>query len=111
MEAHGVVEFLNERLQLGITPMPCPRKFMKQWMDLADKIDNLRSDVHIALVGKYTRLEDSYTSVLKALHHAANLAGFCLNYTLIEATNLEEQTLEYEPAAYHEAWMSLCKSE
>lgn len=111
MEAHGVVEFLNERLQLGVTPMPPARKFMRQWMDLADRIDNLRADVSIALVGKYTRLEDSYTSVIKSLQHAANLVGFNLNLKLIEATNLEKEMLLEEPTAYHEAWGQLCKSE
>lgn len=35
-------------------------------------------DVTIALVGKYTKLEDSYASVTKALQHAAVAAGFRL---------------------------------
>lgn len=106
-----MVEFLNQRLQLGITPMPPARKFMRQWLELADRMDMLRSDINIALVGKYTRMEDSYTSVIKALQHAANLIGFKLRLTLIEASNLEKEMLVEEPAAYHEAWGQLCKSE
>lgn len=39
-------------------------------------VDNLRKVLNIALVGKYTILEDSYTSVSKALQHAAVTAGF-----------------------------------
>jgi CTP synthase len=35
-------------------------------------------DVTIALVGKYTKLEDSYASVTKALQHAALAAGLRL---------------------------------
>lgn len=111
MESHGIVEFLNERLQLGISPMPPARKFMKQWMDLADRIDNLRNEVCIALVGKYTRLEDSYTSVIKALQHAANSVGCSVNIKLIEASNLEKDMLNDDPAAYHDAWGQVCKSE
>lgn len=111
MESHGTVEFLNERLQLGISPMPPARKFMKQWIDLADKIDHLRNEVSIALVGKYTRLEDSYTSVIKALQHAANSVGYTVNIKLIEASNLEKDMLTDDPGAYHDAWGQLCKSE
>ena len=33
--------------------------------------DHMTREVTITLVGKYTRLEDSYTSVIKALRHAA----------------------------------------
>lgn len=109
MESHGIVEYLNERLQLGIKSWP--RKHMKQWSDLAYKIDNLRQEVCIALVGKYTRLEDSYTSVTKALQHAANTIGYKVNVRFIEASNLEKETQEMDPVAYHEAWKQLCKSE
>lgn len=111
MESHGVVEFLNERLQLGLSTLPPAYKFMKQWMDLSDKIDHLRSEISIALVGKYTRLEDSYTSVIKALQHAANTVGCNANIKLIEASNLEKEMLNEDPAAYHDAWSQLCKSE
>lgn len=111
MESHGLVEFLNERLHLDITPMPPARKFMKQWIDLSDRIDHLRHGVNIVLVGKYTRLEDSYTSVIKALQHAANSVGYTVAIKLIEASNLEKEMLSDDPAAYHEAWGQLCKSE
>lgn len=111
MESHGVVEYLNERLELGINPMPPPRKFMKQWVDLSSRIENLRHAVNIALVGKYTRLEDSYTSVTKALQHAANAIGFNVNIKFIEASNLEKTMQIDEPAAYHEAWSELCRSD
>lgn len=84
---------------------------MKQWIELADRIDNLRHDVNIALVGKYTRLEDSYTSITKALQHAANSVGFNVNIKFIEASNLEKEMLTEEPTSYHEAWHELCKSE
>jgi len=33
--------------------------------------DHVSREVTICLVGKYTRLEDSYASVIKALSHAA----------------------------------------
>ena len=36
MENQGIVEFFNDRLQLGIT-MPPPRRFMQKWKDLAER--------------------------------------------------------------------------
>ena len=35
------------------------------------RYEHLRKEVTIALVGKYTKLEDAYISVNKALEHAA----------------------------------------
>jgi len=81
IEHQGVIEFLSDRLQLNIG-MPRPRFFMRKWRELAERVDHLRKDVNIALVGKYTRLEDSYASVTKALQHAAIEAGYKLNLTV-----------------------------
>ncbi|GLH10259.1 CTP synthase [Gryllus bimaculatus] len=110
MESQGIVEFFNDRLQLGIA-MPPPRRFMHKWKDLAERVDTLRKDVNIALVGKYTKLEDSYASVTKALQHAAICAGYKLNLKYIEAANLEKETKLSDPVLYHEAWQQLCKSD
>ncbi|XP_066581849.1 CTP synthase 1 [Prorops nasuta] len=109
MESQGVIEFLNCRLQLNIGPRS--RYFMRKWTDLADRIEHLRKEVNIALVGKYTRLEDAYTSVSKALQHACIEAGYKLNLKFIESINLEENTKIKNPPLYHEAWHHLCKSD
>lgn len=109
MESQGVIEFLNDRLHLNIG-MPRPRYFMRKWRDLADRMDHVRKDVNIALVGKYTKLEDSYASVTKALQHACIQAGYKLNLTFIEADNLEQSKKTADPVLYHEAWQQLCKS-
>ncbi|KAF7993312.1 hypothetical protein HCN44_006372 [Aphidius gifuensis] len=110
MESQGVIEFLNERLQLNIT-IPRPPDFMKQWRDLADKIDNLQNVVNIALVGKYTKLEDAYASVRKSLQHASTEIDYKLEIKYIEAENLEQKTLELNPVLYHKAWQQLCESD
>ena len=39
--------------------------------NLSARHDQVRSEVHIALVGKYVQMEDAYLSVIKALTHAA----------------------------------------
>ena len=45
--------------------------------------------VRIALVGKYTGLQDSYLSVVKALQHAALFAGRKLVLDWVDASALE----------------------
>lgn len=110
MDQNGVMKFLTERLHLTI-PIGNPEKPLSRWRDLARRVDNLTRDVTIALVGKYTRLEDAYASVSKSLQHAAIQAGYRLNIKFIEACNLERATKQDNPVLYHEAWQSLCSAD
>ncbi|XP_044255236.1 CTP synthase isoform X2 [Tribolium madens] len=109
MESHGIAEYLCSRLDLGVKLLPPMRKYMRQWIELTERIEHLKYEVNVALVGKYTRLEDSYTSITKALQHAANKIGYKVNIKFIEASNLEKAMLAEDPAAYHDAWHQLCK--
>ena len=43
------------------------------------RFDRLLREVTICLVGKYTRLQDSYASVVKALSHAAMACNYKLD--------------------------------
>ena len=43
---------------------------MTEWLSLVDRVDNLKEDVRIALVGKYVELHDAYISVVESLKHA-----------------------------------------
>jgi CTP synthase len=43
------------------------------------RYDRLLKEVSIVLVGKYTKLEDAYASVIKALQHAALAANHRLD--------------------------------
>ena len=55
--------------------------------------DQLLREVTIALVGKYTQLEDAYASVIKALQHSALCVSHrlnlkvCIQYTMLEILN------------------------
>jgi CTP synthase len=108
MSRQGVVEILRDRLQLDL-PLERPRKFMSKWRQLADRAEHLRKCVRIALVGKYTQLEDAYASVIKALGHAALTANHKLQLTHIAAADLEDEAKTSDPVKYHEAWKALCE--
>jgi CTP synthase len=66
-------------------------------------------EVQIALVGNYTKLEDAYASVIKALDHAALAVSHRLKLTYIAAADLEEETKISNPVKYHDAWKILCQ--
>ena len=62
---------------------------MASWADMAKMVDDLSIEVHVALVGKYTDLQDSYLSVLKALKHGAFACRRKLIIDWVEASDLE----------------------
>ena len=51
----------------GIAPAPKPD--LRIWDDVADRVNNPDGKVKIAVVGKYTQLEDAYKSIAEALTH------------------------------------------
>ncbi len=48
---------------------PAPRPDLSVWHDVADRIHNPEGEVRVAIVGKYTQLEDAYKSIAEALTH------------------------------------------
>ncbi|KAK9883239.1 hypothetical protein WA026_001428 [Henosepilachna vigintioctopunctata] len=111
MEHHSMIEYLNERLNLGVQSFDQSRQNMRKWRKLVERIYHLKYDVCVAIVGKYTGLEDAYASLIKSLKHAGNHLGYKVQTQFIEASNLEKDKLLTDPVSYHEAWRQLCKSE
>ncbi|XP_037090024.1 CTP synthase 1-A-like isoform X2 [Pollicipes pollicipes] len=100
-------ECLHLRLPAGVRPRRC----MAGWRDLAERATHVRRTVTIALVGKYTSLQDSYASVIKALQHAALLASRQLDLQFVQSEHLEEACKLSDPVRYHEAWRHLCRAD
>ena len=51
----------------GITPAPKPN--LARWEDVMDRLTHAEGVVRVAIVGKYTQLEDAYKSIAEALTH------------------------------------------
>jgi len=65
-------ERLCERLNLKeILPESIDADYMTKWNTLTHALEEPKSKASVAIVGKYTFLQDSYISVVKALNHAA----------------------------------------
>ncbi|MFQ5624592.1 MAG: CTP synthase [Paracoccaceae bacterium] len=80
----------------GISPVPRPN--LTKWEDVADRVYHPDGEVHVAIVGKYTQLEDAYKSIAEALTH-----GGIANRVKVKAEWLDSEIFEREdPAPYLE---------
>jgi len=78
----------------GITPAPKPN--LARWEDVMDRISHPEGEVRVAIVGKYTQLEDAYKSIAEALTH-----GGMANRTKVRAEWIDAEIFEREdPAPY-----------
>lgn len=91
-EKEGIVEILHKKL--GIYSPPD----IQAWQMLLDNLESPKREINIAICGKYTRLEDSYASVIEALKHSSAHFGVNTNVKWIETTDIDEGKLSAEEA-------------
>ena len=65
---------------------------MKPWREMVKSIHARRGIVRIALVGKYTKLHDSYLSVVEALNHASYVCGKNLEIKWVDSDTVTNET-------------------
>ena len=78
----------------NITPAPQPK--LRRWEDVSDRVHNPEGEVRIAIVGKYTQLEDAYKSIAEALTH-----GGMANRVKVKIEWVDAETFDREDAAPH----------
>jgi len=61
---------------------------MQQWKQLLHSLDNPTKEIVIAICGKYTRLEDSYASIIEALQQCAAHEACKVKLKWIETTSI-----------------------
>lgn len=62
---------------------------LSKWQEIVDAIRHPRSEINVAIVGKYTALLDSYKSLIEALIHGGIANKVKVNLQWIEAQKLE----------------------
>lgn len=94
---------VGECLKMNLQPVD-----LGAWHVMAESLDRFENSVTIALIGKYTGLQDSYLSVIKSLKHAAIACSVRLDLQWVEATQLEKfdenGNDKTESEQYVEAW-------
>jgi CTP synthase len=75
---------------------PAPKPNLARWNDVMDRLRHAEGEVRVAVVGKYTQLEDAYKSIAEALTH-----GGMANRTRVRAEWIDSEIFEREdPAPY-----------
>ncbi|MEM7524173.1 MAG: CTP synthase, partial [Pseudomonadota bacterium] len=75
---------------------PAPKPNLDRWLDVKDRLDTAEGEVKVAIVGKYTQLEDAYKSIAEALTH-----GGMANRTRVKAEWIDAEIFEREDPAPH----------
>jgi CTP synthase len=82
---------------------PAPRPDLTKWEDVSDRIHNTDGDVNVAIVGKYTQLEDAYKSIAEALTHGGMANRVRVNVKWVDAELFETE----DPAAHLEGFHAI----
>ena len=85
LEEVGLGQLVIDRLSLKAKSTD-----LKQWQELASRLNSCLEPVNIALVGKYVELQDAYFSVREALCHAAVYHNRDINLLWIQSEDLEK---------------------
>lgn len=89
LEAEGLGKILTRELELPeITPD------LESWRAMVRVDEEEHPEIDIALVGKYVELQDSYLSVVEALHHAGLHNDRKVNIQWVAAEDVEKHGAE-----------------
>jgi len=80
---------------------PAPRPDLTRWEDVIDRLTHTDGEVKIAIVGKYTQLEDAYKSIAEALTHGGMAHRVRVRADWIAAEDLEAKDGEHLLDGYH----------
>ncbi|MCK5833865.1 CTP synthase (glutamine hydrolyzing) [bacterium] len=82
-DEEGLTEIVHKNLGIYSPPK------ISKWRNLVKKIKEPSREVSIAICGKYTKLQDSYASIIEALIHAGAFNDTRVKIKWIETTRIE----------------------
>lgn len=85
----NIEEIILKQFGLKVT-----KSNLDSWMHLLDNVENLNSEIEIALVGKYVELEDAYLSVKEALKAAGYKYKTKVKINWIDSESLEKDDVD-----------------
>ena len=80
---------------------PAPRPDLSRWLDVADRIYKPEGDIKVAIVGKYTQLEDAYKSIAEALTHGGMANRVSVNVEWVDAELFEREEVAPYLEGFH----------
>ncbi len=88
-QSYGMAEIIAEKLNLGHV-----KPDMRSWKQGTERHDAATKEIRIAIVGKYTHLDDAYLSVIESIKSAAVFAGRRAKIVWIDSEKLEAKDEE-----------------
>ena len=89
-------EGLDQAVLDAFAISPAPKPDMAKWQDVEDRIHHTDGEVKVAIVGKYTQLEDAYKSIKEALTH-----GGMANRVKVSVEWVDAEIFDTEDPAVH----------
>ncbi|WP_137702032.1 CTP synthase [Marimonas lutisalis] len=80
---------------------PAPKPDLSIWEDVYDRIHHVDGEVNIAIVGKYTQLEDAYKSIKEALTHGGMANRVKVNVNWVDAEVFDKEDAAPYLEGYH----------
>ena len=80
---------------------PAPKPDLAVWNDVYDRIHTTDGEVNIAIVGKYTQLEDAYKSFKEALTHGGMANRVKVNVSWVDAEVFDSEDAAPYLEGYH----------
>jgi CTP synthase len=86
LQQYNIATVIGEKLSLGKL-----KPNMKEWSEGKVRYETAENPIRIALVGKYTHLDDAYLSVIESIKSAAVFYGRKAEIVWIDSEKLEKQ--------------------
>ncbi len=86
-EKEGLVGILHRKLNIYSPPD------LTRWKQLIGNRKNPKKEITVAMCGKYTKLEDSYASIIESFNHCSANLSCKINLRWVETTDLGDMSI------------------
>ena len=95
------LEGLDQAVLDAFNITPAPKPDLSKWEDVKDRLNNPEGHVNVAIVGKYTQLEDAYKSIAEALTHGGMANRLEVKIKWVDAETFEKEDPEIHLSGFH----------
>ena len=94
-------EGLDQAVLDAFNITPAPKPDLSKWEDVKDRLNKPEGHVNVAIVGKYTQLEDAYKSIAEALTHGGMANRLEVKIKWVDAEPFEKEDPEIHLSGFH----------
>jgi len=86
-EDEGLPAILHKKLNIYSPPN------LRKWKLLVENLRHPKKEITVAMCGKYTKLEDSYASIVESFNHCSAHLSCKINLKWVETTDLNDPSI------------------